>query len=56
VGIGKGRYRFDLGAFGLTLPEAIHGQKDFRSSFTGYGAKFDVFLNEDGWGLFAGVQ
>ncbi len=56
VGIGQGRYRLDLGAFGLTVPEAIHGQKDFQSSFAGYGAKFDVFLNDDGWGPFAGIE
>lgn len=56
VGLGKGRYRLDLGAFGLELPEAIHGQEDFRSSFAGYGAKLDVFLHDDGWGPFMGLE
>jgi hypothetical protein len=56
LGMGTGRYRLDLGAFGLELPEAIHGQRDFRSSFAGYGAKFDVFLHDDGWGPFMGFE
>ena len=56
VGLGSGRYRVDLGAFGLDLPEFVHGNEGFTSSFAGFGAKFDVFLRRDQWGFFGGLD
>lgn len=56
VGLNKGRYRLDLGAFGLAMPEFVHGQDGFDASFAGFGGKFDVALHEDGWGPFASLE
>lgn len=55
VGVGVGHFRFDLGAFALEMPEWVHGNEGFTSSFDGFGVKAHVFVADDGTGPFAGV-
>ncbi|REL32920.1 hypothetical protein DYD21_13970 [Rhodohalobacter sp. SW132] len=47
-----GAYRFDLGIFGLDLPEWVHGNEDFDSSFIGAGWKVDRFFKGYADGFF----
>lgn len=56
VGVGVDRFRFGLGVFGLEIPEFVHGNEGFDARFDGFGAKLDVFLDEEQYGLFAGVS
>jgi hypothetical protein len=56
VGLGREHLRLDVGAFAMTVPEAIHGQTGFQSSFEGYGAKLQYFVNADRRGPFAGIE
>lgn len=56
IGIGWDHLRLDLGAFGLGLPEAVHGNEGFEASFRGFGAKLDVFPWASQRGAFFGVQ
>jgi hypothetical protein len=56
VGIGKGRFRLDLGNFALAMPQFVHGDDGFDVSFHGFGAKLQVFPFEAQRGLFAGVD
>jgi hypothetical protein len=56
VGLGRGRVRFDLGAFAADIPEWLHGNDGFDARFDGFGAKLDVFLRESWSGPFAGVE
>ncbi|MCC5906449.1 MAG: hypothetical protein JJU13_09595 [Balneolaceae bacterium] len=51
-----GAYRFDLGVFGLDIPEWLHGNEDFDSSFIGAGWKVDRFFKGYADGFFAGVD
>ncbi|AKU93152.1 hypothetical protein [Vulgatibacter incomptus] len=55
AGIGWQRFRLDLGAFAMDVPEAYHGQKAFEQSFHGFGAKLAYFLFADQTGGFVGV-
>ncbi|MFO0745590.1 MAG: hypothetical protein U1F43_07950 [Myxococcota bacterium] len=55
VGLGTGRFRFDLGAFALELPTWAHGNDGFTSSFDGFGAKAHAFFGADRSGPFAGI-
>ncbi len=56
VGIGWRRVRLDLGAYGMTLPRAIHGNEGFGASFDGYGAKLQWFPFAEQTGAFVGVD
>jgi hypothetical protein len=56
IGLRVSRLRFDLGTFGLMVPEFIHGQKSFEDTASGYGAKADVYLFAPQSGLFVGVE
>lgn len=56
AGIERGRFRLDLGAFALALPEAIHGNDGFSASFDGFGAKLQYFVFAEGEGGFVGVD
>ena len=55
VGVGTGRFRFDLGAFGLELPAWAKSNTAFDAGFAGFGAKAHAHWYEDGTGPFAGV-
>jgi hypothetical protein len=55
VGAGAGRVRVDLGAFALDVPDFVHGNDGFSSSFHGYGAKLQVFASPARRGAFAGI-
>lgn len=55
VGVGVGRYRFDLGAFGLELPDWASPNPAFDAAFSGFGAKAHAHWFEDGTGPFAGL-
>ena len=46
-------WRFDLGVFGLTLPESMLPETEQKMSFQGMGLKVDHFFTT-GW--FAGIQ
>lgn len=51
-----GAWRFDLGVFGLDIPEWLHGNEDFDSSFIGAGLKVDRFIKNRPEGFFAGID
>ena len=55
VGVGAGRFRFDLGAFGLELPDWASPNTAFDAGFSGFGAKAHAHWFDDGTGPFAGV-
>lgn len=52
----NGAYRFDIGFFGIDLPEWLHGNKEFEASFVGAGWKVDRFFKNLPEGLFAGIE
>jgi hypothetical protein len=56
VGLGWGRLRVDLGAFGLAMPAAVTGNDDFSVAFYGYGAKLQVFPFAEQRGGFVGLD
>ncbi|MEX0662371.1 MAG: hypothetical protein WEA58_02700 [Balneolaceae bacterium] len=51
-----GAYRYDLGVFGLDIPEWLHGNENFSTSFVGAGWKVDRFLKGYADGFFAGID
>ncbi|WP_394183757.1 hypothetical protein [Marinomonas posidonica] len=54
-GFGQQNYRFDIGLFGLEMPEAFHGDENYDVKFEGFGVKLDyLFGNYAGW--FVGVE
>lgn len=55
-GYTTGAYRFDLGVFGLDIPEWLHGNEDFDTSFKGAGWKVDRFFKGYADGFFAGID
>lgn len=56
VGIGYGRFRFDLGTFGLEVPRFLHTNDAFDVVFDGYGLKLQWFRCSEQTGLFVGVD
>ncbi len=56
VGIASGHLRLDLGAYAIAIPEAIHGNADFKLSASGYGAKLQCYFSERRAGGFVGVD
>lgn len=56
VGVGADHLRFDLGAFGLDMPDWAHGQDGFSVGFDGFGVKAHLFLEADGTGGFVGLS
>lgn len=56
AGLGWERWRLDLGAFALAVPDFVHGQDGFEQSFDGYGAKVQYFFFAPQRGLFAGLD
>lgn len=56
VGVGTDHFRFDLGAFGMDMPDFVHGQDDFSVAFGGFGVKAHAFLEADGTGGFIGLS
>lgn len=53
---GVNGWRFDLGVYGLTLPEAIHGNEGLSAKFVGAGWKVDRFLKGGSEGAFVGID
>ncbi|WP_157494257.1 hypothetical protein [Fulvivirga imtechensis] len=51
-----GPWRFDLGIFGLDIPEWAHGNEGFKVSARGTGWKADRFLRGLSDGFFIGVE
>ncbi|MEX0685497.1 MAG: hypothetical protein WD267_11105 [Balneolales bacterium] len=51
-----GAWRYDVGIFGLELPEWVHGNEEFTASFIGAGWKIDRFLKGIPDGLFVGAE
>jgi hypothetical protein len=56
VGLGWNALRFDLGVFGLRVPEFVHQQPDFDVAFDGYGVKVQFFPFAEQRGAFVGVD
>lgn len=56
VGIQQGRFRLDLGAFGLDVPEGWHGNEGFDFSMAGAGVKLDYFVFQPRTGFFVGAK
>jgi hypothetical protein len=56
VGVGSGRYRFDVGNFALGMPQWLHGQDGFDARFGGFGVKLDAYLNPAQTGGFVGLE
>jgi hypothetical protein len=56
AGLAHEHWRVDLGNYGLTMPQAIHGDDRFDVSFDGYGAKLQWFVRADRYGWFGGVD
>lgn len=55
VGLGLDRFRLDLGAYAIGMPEAFHGNKGFDASMHGFGAKLHWFPFDEQKGGFVGV-
>jgi hypothetical protein len=56
AGLARDHWRLDLGNFGLTVPQAVHGDDRFDVAFVGYGAKLQWFVRGDRYGWFGGVD
>lgn len=59
LGLGLDRFRLDLGAYAMEIPQAIHGDDRFDVRFDGFGAKLHAFpFAKPGapQGLFFGVD
>lgn len=56
VGLGWGRLRLDVGAFGMAVPSFAVGNSDFDVSFDGYGAKLQYFPFAEQRGGFVGLD
>lgn len=56
VGVGRGRYRLDVGNFALWMPQALHGQEGFDARFGGFGVKLDAYLDPAQTGGFVGLE
>jgi len=55
VGLTRGHFRVDLGAYAIAMPEAVHGNEGFSASFDGFGAKAQYFPLARGTRLFVGA-
>lgn len=53
---GVNGWRFDLGVYGLTLPEAVHGNEGLTARFVGAGWKMDRFIKGGSDGAFLGID
>ena len=56
AGITYGKFRLDLGAFGLDIPEFVHEDAGFDQSFSGYGIKLQYFPFAEQAGAFVGLN
>lgn len=56
AGLNLGHWRLDLGAFALSVPEFVHGNKDFDASFNGYGVKVQYFFADTHDGFVLGLD
>jgi hypothetical protein len=55
LGVGRGRFRADLGAFAIQIPHALDDNDGFTSSTNGFGVKLQYFLFNEHRGAFVGV-
>ncbi|MET0284989.1 MAG: hypothetical protein ABW352_10975 [Polyangiales bacterium] len=55
-GLGYRMLRLDVGAFGIELPEFLHGNQGFDASSHGFGLKLQYFPFADQRGFFVGVD
>jgi len=55
VGVEGNHYRFQVGTFGATLPDAFKDNSNLDVDQAGYGMKFDIFSKKDG-GMFVGLE
>lgn len=55
AGFGNNYFRFDLGLFGLEIPESSLSNENYEVDFTGYGIKLDYLFGRYE-GLFVGLQ
>lgn len=56
AGLWVDQFRFDVGAFGLKVPEFLHGQEDLEQRFSGFGLKADYVFRDDRKGFFVGIE
>lgn len=56
AGMSWDRFRLDLGAFALAVPEALHGTEGIDVYGGGFGAKLDYYPLSKLPGLFVGTQ
>lgn len=56
AGVRVQRLRFDLGAFGLTVPKLFATNPDLDERYDGYGVKIDYRLADGRWVPFVGVS
>jgi hypothetical protein len=56
VGLGRGRFRVDLGAYAEQVPHALDGNAGFTRSFNGFGTKLQYFLFDEQRGGFVGLD
>lgn len=54
-GFGGDNFRFDIGTFGMELPDSFNNDENYDLEFDGFGVKLDyLFGRYDGW--FVGVE
>ncbi|HET9959123.1 MAG TPA: hypothetical protein VFQ61_31750 [Polyangiaceae bacterium] len=56
LGLRASHLRFDLGTFGLLMPEFVHGQAGFENRASGYGIKLDYYVRPEQSGFFFGLE
>ncbi|MFB6099366.1 MAG: hypothetical protein ABEK84_09705 [Salinibacter sp.] len=56
VGLQVGRWKYEVEAFGLTVPEPLHGNDAFEASLRGAGLHAEHFFGEDLQGFYAGPE
>lgn len=54
-GMEKNGFRFQIGAFGLDIPEAASNNKNYKTRQTGFGFKIDYYGNNNK-GAFVGIE
>ncbi len=56
IGYNSSHIRYDIGVFGIEVPEWINGNDGFYNYGWGVGAKVDYYMQGTGRGLFAGIS
>jgi len=55
AGLNSEHIRYDIGIFGIEVPESFHGNDGFNNYIWGAGAKADYFFSGTDKGLYTGV-